>query len=157
MPVSAFNTYSFNVKVDSSYHAGDKLLLNFDTQFIYQDGMRNGLVLFAVKLKNDSVISRNVHMSGSSHYSVEITDVDRIGIKEVKGYFILNRSYNVSAESQTTLKLMIVNHISLVCIHTKEPEKVPEKDTVAVQKADTVLPPNRQIPVRPIVEPLKQK
>lgn len=157
MPVSAFNTYSFNVKVDSSYHAGDKLLLNFDTQFIYQDGMRNGVALFAVKLKNDSVISRNVHMSGSSHYSVEIADVDRVGIKEVKGYFILNRSYNASAESQTTLKLMIVNHISLVCIHTKEPEKVPEKDTVAVQKADTVLPPNRQIPVRPIVEPLKQK
>jgi hypothetical protein len=157
MPVSAFNTYSFNVKVDSSYHAGDKLLLNFDTQFIYQDGMRNGVALFAVKLKNDSVISRNVHMSGSSHYSVEIADVDRVGIKEVKGYFILNRSYNASAESQTTLKLMIVNHISLVCIHTKEPEKVPEKDTVAVQRADTVLPPNRQIPVRPIVEPLKQK
>jgi hypothetical protein len=156
MPVSAFNTYSFNVKVDSSYHAGDKLLLNFDTQFIYQDGMRNGVALFAVKLKNDSVISRNVHMSGSSHYSVEIADVDRVGIKEVKGYFILNRSYNASAESQTTLKLMIVNHISLVCIHTKEPEKVPEKDTVAVQRADTVLPPNRQIPVRPIVEPLKQ-
>ena len=157
MPVSAFNTYSFNVKVDSSYHAGDKLLLNFDTQFIYQDGMRNGVALFAVKLKNDSVISRNVHMSGSSHYSVEIADFDRVGIKEVKGYFILNRSYNASAESQTTLKLMIVNHISLVCIHTKEPEKVPEKDTVAVQRADTVLPPNRQIPVRPIVEPLKQK
>ena len=59
-------------------------------------------------------------MSGSSHYSVEIADVDRVGIKEVKGYFILNRSYNASAESQTTLKLMIVNHISLVCIHTNE-------------------------------------
>lgn len=118
----AFNKYSFAVEADTTFHAGDKLMLQFDSQFIFQDGTRNGIVVMAMRLADDSVIVRNIHVSNSNRQKMEIQDINRVGIKEVKGFFLLNNSLNRAIENQTTLKLMIVNHIALVRMHTPEPE-----------------------------------
>lgn len=127
----AFNKYSFKIDADTTFHAGDKLSLHFNSQYIYQDGMRDAIVVMAVKLKNDSVITRNIHVSGSSSQSIEINDDKRVGLKEVKGFFLLNNNLNRASENQTTMKLMVVNHISLVRIHTPKPDKVKEDDNNA--------------------------
>lgn len=131
----AFNKYSFVVEADTTFHAGDKVMLQFDSQFVYQDGMRNGTVVMAMRLANDSVIVRNIHVSNSNRQTMEIQDTKRVGIKEVKGFFLLNNNLNRAIENQTTLKLMIVNHIALVRMHTPEPPAAPvnemQKDTVS--------------------------
>ncbi len=133
----AFNKYSFVIEADTTFHAGDKVMLQFDSQFVFQDGIRNGIVVMAMRLTNDSVIVRNIHVSNSNHQTMEVQDIKRVGIKEVKGFFLLNNNLNRAIENQTTLKLMIVNRIALVRMHTPEPSTVPvnevHKDTMERQ------------------------
>ena len=146
----AFNKYSFKIDADSTFHPGDKLQLHFNSQFIFQDGMRDAIVVLAIKLSNDSVISRNMHVSGSNSQSIEVNDDKRLGIKEVKGFFLLNNNINRAGENQTTMKLAVVNHISLVRMHTQEPEKLldeekePNKDSVRIDSSRNVTPPPHQ-------------
>lgn len=126
MPVKPFNSTSFDIKVDSTFHKGDRLMLDFDAQFIYQDGMRNGVAMLAVQFGNDSIAQRTIMIQSTQHYSVELSDVDLLGIKSVKGYFMLmNGDNGTGVSSQTTLKLMFLEHIKLIRMHPQKPVAAP--------------------------------
>lgn len=126
MPVKPFNSTSFNIKVDSTFHKGDRLMLDFDAQFIYQDGMRNGVAMLAVQFGNDSIAQRTIMIQSTQHYSVELSDADSLGIKSVKGYFMLmNDDNGTGVSSQTTLKLMFLEHIKLIRMHPQKPVAAP--------------------------------
>lgn len=126
MPVKPFNSTSFNIKVDSTFHKGDRLMLDFDAQFIYQDGMRNGVAMLAVQFGNDSIAQRTIMIQSTQHYSVELSDDDSLGIKSVKGYFMLmNDDNGTGVSSQTTLKLMLLEHIKLIRMHPQKPMAAP--------------------------------
>ncbi|MHC6728865.1 DUF4296 domain-containing protein [Segatella copri] len=126
MPVKPFNSTSFNIKVDSTFHKGDRLMLDFDAQFIYQDGMRNGVAMLAVQFGNDSIAQRTIMIQSTQHYSVELSDADSLGIKSVKGYFMLmNDDNGMGVSSQTTLKLMFLEHIKLIRMHPQKPVAAP--------------------------------
>lgn len=126
MPVQPFNSTSFDIKVDSTFHKGDRLMLDFDAQFIYQDGMRNGVAMLAVQFGNDSIAQRTIMIQITQHYSVELSDADSLGIKSVKGYFMLmNGDNGTGVSSQTTLKLMFLEHIKLIRMHPQKPVAAP--------------------------------
>ena len=126
MPVKPFNSTSFNIKVDSTFHKGDRLMLDFDAQFIYQDGMRNGVAMLAVQFGNDSIAQRTIMIQSTQHYSVELSDADSLGIKSVKGYFMLmNDDNGTGVSSQTTLKLMFLEHVKLIRMHPLKPVAAP--------------------------------
>lgn len=126
LPVKPFNSTSFNIKVDSTFHKGDRLMLDFDAQFIYQDGMRNGVAMLAVQFGNDSIAQRTIMIQSTQHYSVELSDDDSLGIKSVKGYFMLmNGDNGTGVSSQTTLKLMFLEHIKLIRMHPQKPVESP--------------------------------
>lgn len=126
MPVKPFNSTSFDIKVDSTFHKGDRLMLDFDAQFIYQDGMRNGVAMLAVQFGNDSIAQRTIMIQSTQHYSVELSDADSLGIKSVKGYFMLmNGDNGTGVSSQTTLKLMFLEHIKLIRMHPQKPMAAP--------------------------------
>lgn len=126
MPVKPFNSTSFDIKVDSTFHKGDRLMLDFDAQFIYQDGMRNGVAMLAVQFGNDSIAQRTIMILSTQHYSVELSDADSLGIKSVKGYFMLmNGDDGTGVSSQTTLKLMFLEHIKLIRMHPLKPVAAP--------------------------------
>ena len=126
MPVKPFNSTSFDIKVDSTFHKGDRLMLDFDAQFIYQDGMRNGVAMLAVQFGNDSIAQRTIIIQSTQHYSVELSDADSLGIKSVKGYFMLmNDDNGTGVSSQTTLKLMFLEHIKLIRMHPQKPVAAP--------------------------------
>ena len=126
MPVKPFNSASFDIKVDSTFHKGDRLMLDFDAQFIYQDGMRNGVAMLAVQFGNDSIAQRTIMIQSTQHYSVELSDADSLGIKSVKGYFMLmNDDNGTGVSSQTTLKLMFLEHIKLIRMHPLKPVAAP--------------------------------
>lgn len=114
-----YNYYSFEVPVDTSFHKGDKLMLNFEAQFLFQEGMRDGVAMLAVTFKNDSVAYSNSSMSSSQSYSIQVEDRDSLGIKSVKGYFLLNVGDFGGAASYTTMKMMFVHHIKLVKLRMK--------------------------------------
>lgn len=126
MPVKPFNSTSFDIKVDSTFHKGDRLMLDFDAQFIYQDGMRNGVAMLAVQFGNDSIAQRTIMIQSTQHYSVELSDADSLGIKSVKGYFMLmNGDDGTGVSSQTTLKLMFLEHIKLIRMHPQKTVAAP--------------------------------
>ncbi len=115
-PNQPFNVESFSIPVDSGFHRGDRLLLDFDAQFLYQDGMRDGIATVVVTFKNDSVASQFVHIQNTQHYSLMIEDADTLGIKSVKGYFLLSQGSDMGSGT-TTLKLMILQNIRMIRLH----------------------------------------
>lgn len=133
VPVKPFNSTSFDIKVDSTFHKGDRLMLDFDAQFIYQDGMRNGVAMLAVQFGNDSIAQRTIMIQSTQHYSVELSDDDSLGIKSVKGYFMLmNDDNGTGVSSQTTLKLMFLEHIKLIRMHPQKPMAAPSGSSPSV-------------------------
>lgn len=133
VPVKPFNSTSFDIKVDSTFHKGDRLMLDFDAQFIYQDGMRNGVAMLAVQFGNDSIAQRTIMIQSTQHYSVELSDDDSLGIKSVKGYFMLmNDDNGTGVSSQTTLKLMFLEHIKLIRMHPQKPVAAPAGSSPSV-------------------------
>ena len=81
--------------------------------------MRDGVAMLAVTFKNDSVAYSNSSMSSSQSYSIQVEDRDSLGIKSVKGYFLLNVGDFGGAASYTTMKMMFVHHIKLVKLRMK--------------------------------------
>ena len=76
---AGFNSRSFKIEADTAFHKGDRFRLDFESQFIFQDGMRDGVALLAVQFKNDSVAQTVVHIQSAQHYSVELADNDSLG------------------------------------------------------------------------------
>ncbi len=163
-PDAPFNHYSFSVEADSSFHKGDRFILNFKTQFIYQDGMRDGLAYVAVTFDNDSVATSVVHVMSDGKQSLRIDNSKGLGIKSVKGYFVLTKS--MESTSATTLRLMFITQISLIRVHQniKPVEETATADTLTspAVAADSirrsavpvpsegVLPPRRgRMPIPP--------
>ena len=111
---------TFSLKVDTTYHAGDKLMLNFDADFIYQEGIRDGVAVLTVRFANDSVAQQVCHVSSSSNYSLTVDDYNRLGIKSVKGFFLLNDN----GQTATTMRIMVIRNVRLIRMHQKpvEPE-----------------------------------
>lgn len=155
----AFNHYSFTIKADTSFHAGDRVMLNFRSEFIYQDGMRDGVVVLAVRFGNDSVATRSMHATSSVHYNMELVDDKKLGIKEVKGFFLLNTSAGDS-ENRTTIKLVVFKDIALVRMRSREPAIEPTLDEPLprIDASDTAALGNKEKPSpRDDVQPLKGK
>lgn len=141
MPQQPYNLYTFKLKTDSTFHKGDKLLLNFKSNFIFQDGMRDGIAMLAVVLGNDSVVSRVSHMSSNMKTTLQLDDNDSLGIKEIRGFFTLSKS-NDNNSSSTTLQLMNIESIQLLRVHTKK-----TKDPVTPTVTGESTPKRERIPV----------
>lgn len=112
-----YNSYSFTIVADSAYRKGDRMILNFDSNFIMQDGSRDGVAVLAVKFGNDSTATKSMHFSGSQHQTLEIVDMRHLGVKEVKGFFYMNTPTN--SQNSTTLRLVSIYNIRLVRFHER--------------------------------------
>lgn len=130
-----FNSVAFNFKADSTFHNGDKFKLNFNSDFIQQDGSRNGFAILTMILQNDSAITRTLSLTSQMDRTMEVEDVNRVGIKEVKGYFISRQSNNINDRNSSTMKFLIISKLALIKMHTPEPIK---SDTIETINNDTV-------------------
>jgi len=137
-PDAAFNSYCFTIKADTSYHKGDAVLLDFDVRFLYQDGMRSSTVVLAVRHDNDSVTMRTLHASTTNQFHLRIDDTDCIGIKEVKGCFILN--VDKTTANVTTLKMASFSNIRLIRLHVDRSKKTEEAQSA--EKDSIATPPS---------------
>ena len=57
-------------------------------------------------------------LTSSSHYHIQIEDTRKVGIKDVKGYFMLGNSLDEGPS--TTLRLAVFYNIQLLKMHIKE-------------------------------------
>jgi signal peptidase II len=123
-PTAPYNSFSFEIKPDSSFHPGDKLLLRFSSNFIFQDGMRDGVACLAVTYKNDSVASRTMHINSASNFTLQTDDNDSLGLKSIRGFFLLAKSQSANS-SMTTLQLMSIYDVKLIRSRTHYKKPVP--------------------------------
>lgn len=146
MQETPYNLNRFAITADSTFKAGDVLTLQFDSKFIFQEGSRNLVAVLAITLSNDSVVSQNTHVSSDGKYTLSFSDYKRLGIKSVKGYFVLLRNNN--EQTSSAFHLVSVENVRLILAHSKEivpeqpanPKPADEKDTL---KTDSVPRINR--------------
>ena len=143
MHAAPYNFYTFHVEADTTFRRGDKMILSFDTRFLYQEGKKDCAVTLAVTFGNDSTASKTTHATRNGHFSLELADRDTLGIKEVKGY--LCTVNDATAPRTTTMRHLFVNNIRLVRMETVKTDDIlkaakQERDTLKNDSttADTV-------------------
>lgn len=176
MPNTPYNTMSFEITADSTYHEGDKLIFSFNSNFIFKEGVRDGVAMLAVQFKNDSIASSVIHLSSNNNYSISIADTENNGIKAIRGFVYLNKS--LSDQNKNALNLLAIDRIRLIRMRNNGRTKpqstsnnsVTDRDTLkrvngtnTVKRADSVSKPKQPanqpaIPVRSISnEPVQMR
>lgn len=117
-PKHPYQTFSFEIPVDTAFHAGDIVIFQFDTEFIYSTGQRSAVAVLNMVVKGDSVLVANTMPSSTSHYQLRLQDTRRKGIKHLRGYFMLNDP--ATQQTEQTMQVLVVKNIQLVRIHTKD-------------------------------------
>lgn len=139
-PYAATNSYSFEMKADTAFHEGDGFGLDFDAQFIYQDGMRSAVAVMVVTYEGDSIATATSQITSSSHYHLQIGNEGGLKVKSVKGFWLINNEKVLTSAS--TLKLLIVKNVKLIRMHKKKEEPAmqnADSANVVGTKADTAI------------------
>ena len=132
IPYAPYNRLQFIQKADTSYHKGDRFVLTFKTDFLYQGGSKDATVYLALKYENDSIVSQATHFSVSGDTQLRIEACD-LKVKELMGYFYLGEG----SEKNTGLKLLFLTDIQLIRFHKQKSEKTSKPANEAI-KADSV-------------------
>ena len=130
VPNEPYNIRSFEIMTDSIVRKGDRLTLQFQSQFVFQDGIRDLVAVMAVTYLNDSVASQVRHATQQTSTSIVIHDDNHLGIKKVSGYFMLSKNLNDVPSS--TVRLASVSNVRIVISHEerkKEEKRESEVDS----------------------------
>lgn len=125
LAVPPFNRWDFEVPVDTTFRQGDSFLMQFMTDFMFEDGSRDGVIYMAVTYDNDSTICRNIHFSSGGIQQLRLNAFEGHDIKRIRGFFYLSNG----GERTTTTRILFVNNIQFVRFHQKvknKDEKVEE-------------------------------
>jgi hypothetical protein len=131
-PYAPVDRETFEIKADTAFHKGDRLLMSFDSQFIIQDGMRDAIIMMVVTYTNDSIITQYQHITSDSRNSLTIDTSDSLRIKNIRGYFLMLKGQQPSS----TFKMLIINNIQLVRMHVQQQESAQPKDSL--QQSDPI-------------------
>lgn len=145
-PYAPVDRESFEIKADTAFHKGDRLLLSFNSQFIIQDGMRDAIIMMAVTYSNDSIITQYQHITSDSRNTMTIDAGDSLRIKNIRGYFLMLKGQ----QPTTTFKMLILNNIQLVRMHVRKHE--PTQPTDSLQESDPIRTIGGE-PVSPPTDP----
>lgn len=136
MPIPPYNRMDFKLEVDSTFKGGDSFLLQFMSDFMYQDGTRDGVVYVAVTYDNDTTISRNIHFSSVGLTQMRIPAYERYGIKQFQGFFFVKSA----GDQPTTTHILFLNNIQLIRFHEKiNEENKKDSDTPDSPRGSVVL------------------
>ncbi len=154
------NIMRFRMTADTTYRKGDRFMLSFKTDFLYQDGARNGYAAMSVRFSNDSVVTRTTSLSSTNQHRLEVSDDTRLGVKEIRGFIMLRPSNVKTDRNNNTLRMMVVSDIRLIRMHVPEPEKTAaDADTTRIAK-DNKLQDNENentSPVRTVSDSVRRE
>lgn len=136
LPYAPYNIFSFEQKADTSFRKGDSFMLIMNTDFIYQNGLRNAEACLAIRYDNDSIVSRATGLSVGGANQIRIQANGNHMAKEIRGYIYLTPE----KEAGTALKLLLVRDIQLIKFRKKETAIVVLADSTGL-KAESMLEP----------------
>lgn len=138
MPYAPYTTHSFSIDADSTYSAGDKFIIRYNANFLVQSGMRDVVLVTALRLANDSVITKVNHCSQSALSELSIDDSDRKGIKNISGYFML--AQGLGKGDATAYRVVAIDNVQLIRLHTDDAaykERL-RNDSIAKAREDSI-------------------
>lgn len=129
MPIAPYDKWSFVIDADTTYRKGDRFLMRFMSDYVFQDGSKNTILYVAVTYDNDTTISRNIHFSSSGLTQLNIPEYDAANVKQIRGFFYLKGDRDRS----TTTRLLFIDNIQLVRFHQQrfESNDEIEKDSLS--------------------------
>jgi len=140
MPAPPFNRWDFKFDVDSTYQRGDSFLLQFMSDYIYQDGSKNGVVYMACTYEDDNgrdtTISRNLHFLATGVSQLKFPPYDDGDLKEMRGFFYLGDGNDLT----TTVRLLFLSNVQFIRFH-KENEET-KKDSLSQDS----IPVGKRVP-----------
>lgn len=147
------NRVTFEIPSDSNFKAKDAFLWSADYIFLSDHPGQKAVMGFNVQFENDSVAGSVREITASGAQSLYIKPDSAFAIKSLNGFI-----YYTEADSANALGL-IVNKITLMRYHepadtTSVAEK---KDSLTVEKPDTVITRKEAEEVQPEVSPEKQQ
>jgi len=128
--------YSFHMKADSTFKAGDRFIWRFKTQFVGRSMNNEAIALLNFYYETDTVacvtdLLRNSPKNEILYYPSK--GLDSLNLRSISGFIYLPKSYDADQP-----KPLLVSEMQLIRMHKQQPV-VPETplvvDTVAV---DTV-------------------
>ena len=136
IPRPTMNRFDFTVKVDTSFYKGDSFMLQFMSEYIWQNGMKDAVACIVTKYEGDSIIQTVNHISVSGLSQIRIPANNESKLKEMRGYIYLS-SGNDGPDN--TRKMMFISQIQLIRFHHKEVKNETAKEplkTDSVQSSD---------------------
>ena len=91
----------------------DSFLLQFMSDFMFQDGTKDGTFYLSITYENDTTIARNIHFSMSGLTQLRFPENNESGMKKMRGFVYLNED----KERSTTLRLLFLSNIQLIRFH----------------------------------------
>lgn len=141
MASQPFTTRQWSIKADTLLKAGERITLKFTALYLHESERKYTGCVLAVRLANDSVVVSHQSISRTGIYTINVIDNDAIGIKEVKGMFMMHRLYGYESQARE-IKDNQVLCIRDICLVHELPEGVKPSKVDAPMKAesDTVQP-----------------
>ncbi len=129
MPMPTHNRFDFTVQVDSTFQLGDSFLLQFMSDFVYQDGLKDG-ILYVVTNYADTATVSQYRITYSGLAQMRIATSDTMAVTGMHGFFYLGGG----TETTSTLRLLFINNIQLIRFHKQHAEP---KETNSISPADS--------------------
>lgn len=122
IPQPPYNRWEFLIEADSNFRRGDAFLMQFMSDYMFQNGSKNGSLYLAVEY-NDTVVGHHLGFSNSGLSQLRIAEDKERNIKALKGYFYLGDG----GETTTTVRLLFLNNVQLIRFHTLNEDEINEK------------------------------
>lgn len=135
------SSYQWELSTDTLLEKGEKLTLKFLGLFLNDKAPRRASVILAIRLGNDSVITRNNVISQTGNYSMEVSDMPGLGIKSVTGLFMTHKpllSNFGNYEQPDASQILSITNISLIHEPTIRKANPENAEQTTPDKADSL-------------------
>lgn len=129
-----YTTRQWSLPNDSLIDAGERITLRFTGLFLQPGEEMRAECVLAIRLQNDSVISTSQTLNRTGIYNISLTDNESLGIKEVKGMFMMRRGnlMGITASSGgKSSQILCVKDI--VLLHESQKQTKPKTEPDGVQ------------------------
>ena len=118
IPTPPYNRWDFEMEADSTFRRGDSFLLQFMSDYTYQQGQKNGVVYVVVDYP-DTTIAHNIHFTTSGVSQLRIDGYDKSDIRSLRGFFYLGDA----GDASSTVRLLFLSNIQLIRFHNQQQDE----------------------------------
>lgn len=133
-----YTTRQWSIRPDSLLKAGENLTLKFTGLYLQPSEVQRAECIFAMVLSNDSVVVTNQMISRTGLYTLRLSDSGELGIKELKGMFMMYQknpnSFGVTTTDKFSTQILCVKDIKL--LHELPEDKKSDASDSSEDKGD---------------------